>query len=215
MPIPANQIIQAEIVMRGLITAGGSNAVRTAFVFHYRRIAVTLAPSKVALEAAFNAGPSAAILAALNARFTQTLNDVRWLNDAEDPYLSIARAGVGAIAGDSLASSASAYLLHRTALRGRKFRGSKHFGPMSEADVTTANDDIWNAAALVRLAAINTALLTPLVDVTPNTWNFCVLSRSISTLTTNPTTVVTNDVTQGLVNKRVGSMLGRKVQSTY
>ena len=215
MPIPLNQVTQAEVVMRGVATAGGSNAAKINFVFHYRRIAVALNPSKVALEAAFNAGPAAAILLALNARYTQSQTDIRWLNDAEDPYLSVARAGAGAVAGDSLATSVAAYLLFRTALRGRFFRGSKHLGPMSEADVTTANDDIWNAAALARLAAVNTALATPLVDVTPNTWNLCVLSRTNSVLTTNPTTVVTNDVTQLLINKRVGTENNRKVKSTY
>lgn len=215
MPIPANQIVNAEIVMRGVSAAGGSSARNFNFVFNYRRIAVAVAPSKVALEAAFNAGPTPVILAALNARYTQSRNDVRWLNDAEDPYFPVARAGVGAIAGDSLSTFDAAYILLRTALRGRSFRGCKHLGPMSEADVTGPNDDIWNAAGLVRLNAVAASIIVPLVDATGNQWNLSVVSRKNSTLETNPTTVVANDVTLSLVNKRVGSLNSRKVQSTY
>ncbi len=215
MPIPAPQIVNAEIVMRGIAAGGGSNPANINFVFHYRRVAVSVNPSKTALEAAFNAGPTPPILLLLNARYTQSRNDIRWLNDAEDPYVPTARAGVGGVAGDSLSTFDAAFVLLRTALRGRRFRGSKHFGPMSEADITTANDDVWNAATLVRLGNVATALLVPLTDATGNVWNLSVVSRFLSQLQTNPTNVVSNDVTQALVNKRVGSLNNRKVKSVY
>lgn len=212
MPIPVNQITHAEIVMRGTAAAGGSDAKNINLVFHFRRIAVVIAPTKAALEGAFNGAIAAPILAALNARYTQTLTDTRWVNDAQDPYTSVIRAGVGAIAGDSLSTDQSAYLLHRTALRGRSFRGSKHLAPMSESDV---GDDIWNAGALGRLATVNTALLTPIVDATGNTWLYTIISRLLSQVVINPTTLFWVDVNQALVNKRIGTMLRRKVKSTY
>jgi len=212
MPIPANQITHVEIVMRGVAAAGGSDAKLINFVFHFRRVAVVVNPTKAAFETAFSAAVAAPILAALNARFTESLHDVRWVNDAQDPYTSIAAAGVGAIAGDSLSTDQSAYLLHRTALRGRSYRGSKHLAPMSESDV---GDDVWNAGCLARLATINTALLTPLVDATGNIWVYTVISRLLSQTVINPTTLFWVDVNQGLVNKRIGSMLRRKVKSTY
>jgi hypothetical protein len=215
MPIPANQILHAEISLKGVIASGGSDVVNTNFVFHYRRTSTTVDPDKTALKVAFTAGPGAAIAAALNQRWSGSLNDIRWLNDATDPYLSIASALVGAITGDSLSTIEAAYLLHRTALRGRSYRASKHLAPMSESDVTTANEDIWNAGALTRLAAINTALITPLVDSTGNTWVYGALSRKLSQLAKNPTTVVFNDVTAALVNKRVGTMRRRQVKSVY
>lgn len=212
MPIPTNQIRVAEIVLRGNIAAGGSDAVNTAFVFHYRRIAVTVDPVKAALNNAFTAGPAAAIAAALNVGWSAALHDIRWLNDAEDPYLSISGSEVGAITGDRLPSDDAVFLLFRTALRGRKFKGGKHLAPFSESDIGA---DVLNAGAITRAEAICTALTTPLTDSTGNIWNFCIVSRTSSILRTNPTTVVSNDVTQALVNSRIGTMLRRKVRSVY
>jgi len=216
MPIPANQITVAEISLKGLIASGGSNTVNTNFIFHYRRTAVAVNPSKPNLAAAFNASVGAAIAAALNVGWTgQTLN-IRWVNDPLDQYSSAASALVGAIAGDRLATDQAAYLLFRTGIRGRSYRGSKHLGPMSESDVTTPNDDLWNAGALARLAAINTALLTPLNSAEGNTWNFTLLSRKLSNLTVSPANpLIVNDVIATLVSKRTGSMVRRKVKSVY
>jgi hypothetical protein len=126
--------------------------------------------------------------------------------------LSVTATEVGAITGDRLQTFAAAFLLMRTGLRGRQFRGSKHFGPMSESDI---GDDVFNAGCLARLATIATAMLATLTDTTGNQWKLTVLSRTLSQLQFNPTTVVTNDVTQILVRESVGTMRGRKVESVY
>lgn len=215
MPIPANEIIHAEVIMQGLIASGGSNAVNTQFIFQYRRLSTAVAPTKTALAAAFQAGPGAAIVAALNARWSEQFVSVRWINDALDQAVPFANVNAGAIAGDSLASHVAGFMLFRTGIKGRSYRGGKHFGPFSEADVTTANDDIFNAAAVTRITAIATALATSLVDATPNTWKLCVFSRVLSQVKTNPTTVVANDVATILVNKRVANMKRRQVKSVY
>jgi len=215
MPISPSLITVAEIVLRGLISSGGSNAIKTANVFHYRRLATAVDPSKTALEAAFTAGPAAAIAAALNVDWEASIHDVRWLNDATDQYTSVVATEVGAIAGDRLSSHLSAFLLFRTGLRGRNFKGSKHLGPFSESDITTADEDLWNAGCLTRLAAINTALAATLTDGTGNQWKLTLLSKNLSQTKTNPTTIVVNDVTSLLVNKRVGSLLSRKAASVY
>lgn len=215
MAIPANQIINAEVIMQGLIASGGSNAVNTQFIFQYRRIGVAVAPTKTALATAFQAGPGVAIVAALNARWSEAFVSVRWINDALDQAVPFANVNAGAIAGDSLASHVAAFILFRTGIKGRSYRGGKHFGPFSEADVTTANDDIFNAAATTRLGTIATALATPLVDATPNTWNLSIYSRVLSQSRQNPTTIVANDVATILVNKRVANMKRRQVKSVY
>jgi len=212
MPIALNLVNTAEIVMKGLIAAGGSNAVPTAFVFHYRRLAVSVDPTKAALNTIFTSTVAAPIAAALNVDWAGTLHDIRWVNDATDQYASFTATEVGAITGDRLSSFTAAYILLRTGLRGRKFRGSKHFGPMSESDI---GDDVYLAGTLTRLNTILTAMLTTLTDSTGNQWKLCILSRSLSQLVNNPTTVVTNDVTQGLVRASIGTMRGRKVTSVY
>jgi hypothetical protein len=134
------------------------------------------------------------------------------MNDAQDSYASTVATEVGAITGDRLQTFAAAYLLLRTGLRGRSYRGSKHFGPMSESDI---GDDVWNAGALTRLDTIATAMTTTLTDSTGNQWKLVILSRNLSQLETNPTVVTTNDVTQILRRETIGTMRGRKVESVY
>lgn len=215
MPIPQNQILSAEVHITGVMAAGGSNAPKTDFSFHYRRTTVAVAPNKVNLAAQISANILTPIAAALNASWTSALIRVRWPNDAEDQFSDNTVAQAGAITGDRMASEDAAYLLFRTNLRGRTFRGSKHLGPMSESDSTGGSEDTFNAACLTRLATINTALLTPLTDADGNIWNFAILSRKLSQLKTNPTTVVINDVTSALVNKRIGTLNSRKAKSVY
>jgi len=215
MAIPANQIIHAEIACKGLITAGGSNSINTQFLFQYRRTSVVNVPDKAALDTAFQAGPVAKIILALNARWSQQTNEVRWLNDALDQAVPFTHVNVGAIAGDAMPSHVAVFMLFRTGIKGRSYRGGKHFGPFSESDATAGGDDVLNAAAIVRVQAIATALATPLTDANGNVWNLCVFSRSLSTLSPNPTDIVANDVTTILFNKRLGNMRSRQVKSVY
>jgi len=83
---------------------------------------------------------------------------------------------------------------------------------MSESDI---GDDVFNSGCLTRLTTIATALGTQLNDSTTNAWKLCVLSRNLSQIAVNPTTVVTNDVTQVLRRESIGIMRGRKVVSVY
>lgn len=216
MPIPANQILIAEIQMRGIITGGGAGEVRTNFVFHFRRLATAVDPLKSPINTAFQTNIATPIAAALNEDWEATTNSIRFVNDALDAPTEFSSALEGAITGDRLASFATAYLLMRTAVRGREYRGSKHLGPFSESDVTHATGcDIFNAGAVTRLTTICTAIGAGFTDSTTNNWVPCILSRKLSELTENPTTVITNDVTQILPNQRVGSEVRRKAPSLY
>lgn len=216
MPIAPNLITVAEVVLRGISTAGGSSAKNINLVFHYRRVAVAVNATKAALDVVFQASVAVPFIAALNARFTQGATFIRWMNDAQDAYASFAHAVVGGVAGDSMPDHEAAFLLYRTGLRGRSYRGSKHLGPMSEADTTAGSDDIFNAAALARLATASAGAILALTDTTPNTWNPCVLSRvPPAQYLVNPTNVVTNDAISVSINKRVGTMRHRRVASIY
>ena len=215
MAIPATSIIHAEIIMQGLIASGGSNAVPTQFIFQYRRTSTAVAPDKAALATAFQTAVGIPIIAMLNARWSEQFVSVRWINDALDQALPFTNVNVGGVAGDSLASHVAGFMLFRTGIKGRSYRGGKHFGPFSEADVTTAGDDVFNAAAIVRLTSTATALATSIVDSTPNTWKLCIYSRVLSQSRTNPTTIVANDVATILINKRVANMKRRQVNSVY
>jgi hypothetical protein len=215
MPIAPTAILQAEIQVSGIVTAGGSNTRKALQVYHYRRTSTVVTPTKAALSTIFISNMIPLIRACLNARYTGVGVSVRWLNDALDQATLFSSTGVGLVSGDSMPTTEAAFILFQTGLRGKSYRGSKHIFPMSESATTTGTDDIWNAGALVYLGALAAGALASLPDATPNNWIPCVLSRKKSQLRTNPTTVETNDVSSVLVNKRVGTMRHRKVLSTY
>lgn len=215
MPISPTLITIAEIELSGIVTAAGSNSKSSKSVWHFRRTATSGTLSKTVLETAFNNSVAAAVIAALNNRYTQNFTSVRWVNDAFDQPVPVTRAGVGAIAGDTMPTTEMAFLLYRTGLRGGIHKGGKKLFPFSESDTTAGSGDTWNAGCLTRLAAINTAFLAGFTDANSNVWVPCILSRKMSQLANNPTIVYTTDVTTTLVNKRVGSMRSRKVLSVY
>lgn len=215
MPLADASKTHVEAVVVGLMTAAGGISVPTVNVFHFRRTTFVNVFSKGAFEAAFQTNIMASIKAALNIRWNHTMTRVRCINDADDPYQDTIYTETGAITGDSLPSDQSAYLLLRSGVRGRNYRGNKHLGPMSESDTTTTSD-IFNGGAMTRLAAIGTALVAGFTTGAPVvTYVPCIVSRKGSQTKTNPTTVVSNDVIQVLVNKRVGSMKRRKITSVY
>jgi hypothetical protein len=215
MPIPVNQILNAEILLHGAIAAGGSNNALTVNTFHYRRTANVLPVSKAGLDAIFQSTVVIPLGAALNVRFLQAFNTVRWINDAVDAPVQFNHAVAGAVAGDSMTTIEAAFILLKSALKGKSYRGGKHFGPLSEADTTLGTEDIFNAAALVRWGAVLTALATPLVDGAGNTWLLEIVSRKLSQLLVNPTNVVSNDVSSFLLNKRIGRLRRRERKSVY
>jgi hypothetical protein len=198
----------AEITAKGVYAAAGSSAKNIVSVFHYRLALLAAAPTKTALETIFQTTVCIPMTAAMNSRYTQQENRVRWINDATDPGVSFARAVPGAVATDSMPCDDCVSLLYRTGLRGRAYRGSKHFAGVNEIDTT---GDVLTGAGLIRWQALQTGLFTTLVDALGNSWIPSVLSRSKSVLATNPTTVVANDVTQVLLNKNVGIMRKRRV----
>jgi hypothetical protein len=215
MPIPSNQINYVEIHVKGLVASGGSSSKFSDFVFHFRRTANVLPVTKLAVDTAFQAAIVVPIGALLNVRWTQQGNTIRWIDDALDAPVQINHAVAGAIAGDSMSTVLSSYMIMRTALRGRSYRGSKHLFPLSETDTTIGTDDLLNAAALVRYGTLATALATGFTDAAGNVWVSSVLSRTLSQLRTNPTTVVANDVITVSTNKRIGRMRRRHVASVY
>jgi hypothetical protein len=215
MPIPATSLVNIECVMNGVSAAGGSTNRLWAFVFHFRRTATIGPASKTAFETAFQANIAIPICAALNASYAQSNNAIRWLNDALDAPMFVTRAVAGSITGDRMMTADSSYILFRTGLRGKSYRGSKHLGPMSESDSTAGTDDIWNAGALTRLGAVALAVLTGFTDSGGNVWVPSVVSRKLSQMVTNPTIIVANDITAAAVNKRIGTMRHRKVRSVY
>lgn len=215
MGIPLNQVTVAEVNMKGLISSGGSNSVNTQFLFHYRRASTSVDPTKAALDTVFQSDHAAKIILALNEGWSQLTNEVRWVNDALDQAVPFTHVNAGAITGDRLASHNAVFMLFRTGIKGRSYRGGKHFGPFSESDVTAADEDVLNSGAITRVTAIATALAGSLTDSTGNVWALTLFSRVLSVVKPNPTTIVANNVTSILFNKRIANMKRRQVKSVY
>lgn len=214
-PRPETPPVTAEYfqcAMKGLMAAAGGNAVNTVFLFHFRRLSGSVTPSKANMNTAFEAAIATPIAAALNARWAATTNAWRRMNDALDANVDFSSALVGAITGDSMPSDQAAYIFCRTGVR--YYFGGKHLGPMSESDTTTTGD-VFNTACLTRLTTVATAILAGFTDSDSNVWKSSVFSPSSSQVSTNPVKIIGNDITQALVNHRVGSMNRRKVASVY
>jgi hypothetical protein len=215
MPVADNKLLHAEIILHGTIASGGSSVVNTVTTFHYRRNAVVVPANKPALDTAFQAAIVVPLAAMLNNRWTQLRNTVRLINDPLDVATVFAHAAVGAIAGDSMPTEAVGKLLLRTGFRGQNYRGFKVVGPMSESDATAAFEDVWNAATIARFTTWRTALITPLVDGSPNTWTLEIVSRDLSQLEELPVNVESADVNEILLNKRITRSKRRLVKSVY
>jgi len=215
MPIAQNLIRVAQIIIYGDIAAAGGGVKNTVTVFNYRRLAVAITPSKVDLDTQFQATVVAPLLLALNNRWTQRKNSIRFVNDADDAPFEVSHVNVGAVAGDSMTGNECAMLRYRTALKGKSNRGKSFLGPLSEADSTAGTSDILNAAAIARFGAVVTGLGTDLVCADTNVWRLVILSRVKSQMLTNTTNLYFNDVTQIALNTRITDLRSRKTGSVY
>lgn len=216
MPIftgPTANVVQCE--MHGLVAAGGSTPRPSISIWHYQASAPPSVFSQAHVEAAFQTAICIPVTNALNLRYAQTFNIVRNICDATQLGTQVSRALPGAIAGDAKPLTDSAFILFRSTLRGKSYRGNRKLFPLSAADSTTPNGDVFNAAAITRFTAIITAYLAGFTDSDGNIWLPTVLARKLSKLKTNTTTVFVSQVATGLLNKRIGDMKKRKVASVY
>lgn len=194
-----------ELVVRGSVATTGSGSKAFNNVFHYRLSSGT-ADVPSAVGAAFNTNVWAVIAARLSSLYTGVQIDCRMLDDAFQQYVTDGTPANGAVTGSRYPTEIAVTYLLRTATRGKSYRGSKHFGPVATSD--TLNDEL-TATAATAWAAVTTALKAAL---TPGfgTWKPCVVSRTLSQLRTNPTTIVGDDITDAILNKTLGTMRRRK-----
>lgn len=196
-----------EIVVRGTMAAGGSNPKNVVNVFHYHRTGVGLGISKANIEAAFELAVMTPLLAAVSQDYGHYLTDVRFFDDALDPYASFPYTEQGAIATDRQPDAATVTMQCKTATRGRFARGSKHFAGLVEADTT---QDILNAGGITAWSAVRDALLT-FTDGDSNIWVLTIKSsRPPADYTSTPVVVVAFDCTSIVLNKTIGTMRRRK-----
>lgn len=215
MPILASAQLQVEVVLAGTVAAGGSNNRLPTWKFHFSRPSSTTPVNKASVVTAFQAAIVPNLLACLNHRITNSATLCRILNDATDPYYLATQTGVGAITGDSMPTFCSAYVLVQTGLRGKQYRGSKHFFPLSESDTTSGSDDVLNAASITRFQTFLTSWLAGFTDGGGNVWTPVLFQKSSSQIRTNPTVVNVATITQLQIRASIGRMRRREVKSVY
>lgn len=199
-----------QIVSYGVMAASGSGSKNIVNVYNWRRTNIVNPLSKVNIESAFQTAIMVPVTAALAASYTQSKNSVRFFDDATDPPFDVARAVAGAIATVRAESFLAAVIRFKTGIKGRSGMGRKHYGPIADAD---AEGDVLLAGAITRFGTVKTAVLAGFTDSDSNVWVPIVLSTKLtggSQLLFNPTTVIANDITSGILNKTVGTMRRRK-----
>lgn len=200
-----------EIVSYATITAAGGTAKASNNVYNFYRASTVLPVVKSNIEAAFQAAIMAKVLLAMQQDYAQSRNTVRFVDDATDAPVSFTEAGVGAIATARGPDFQAVTLQLKTGLRGRTFKGSKHYSPIAEADT---DGDVLTSGAATRFNTLGTAIVTGFTDSDGNVWIPTILSRKPpAQYVTNPTTVVATVITQALLNKSLGTMRRRKIRT--
>ena len=213
MGLPNAQLLNFEVKVAATMISAGSNSKNVENIFHYQRTATVLGATKAAMSTIFQANILAPMLLAFNIRYTNPLISIRWLDDALDAYQGFPVTAVGAIATDSQPTFNAVFMELQTGLRGRSYRGSKHFPAVNESDTT---GDILTGAGLARWQAIQTALALPLTDAIGNVWTLTVVSRKApAQYKVNPTNVIATPVVAVVLDTDVGTMRRRKVKTTH
>lgn len=208
--IPSTDINVVEIVMHGISAADTPQAKPIDNVYHFIRNSTVLPIDKAEVQNAFQTAIGDIVLLALHSRYTQASNLVRWVNDALDLPQSFTETGVGALAGESLQDFTCAVVQMKSTLRGRNYRGSKHFSPLSELSV---KGDVLAASGITLFTAVRVAILAGFTDASGNLWKPCILSTTLSQLRENPTTVIASQVVSCPLNTTLGTLRHRKVRT--
>jgi len=210
MPLPDAQQRYFEIVLKGTQAAAGSGVAPAINVFNYYRVTVAAAINKAQISAAFAATVVTPLLAAANARYSPNLTLIRNLDDKTDLPVSTAVAGAGAIATDSEPSDDAVYILLRSSLRGKSYRGGKHFAGTSEVDTT---GDVLTGAGLTRWQAVRDACKANFTDAGGNVWAPVIVSRKLSNFVPVPAVIVSAFVSDALLDLNIGTMRRRRTKT--
>lgn len=207
MPVADSQKLTVELVTKGTIATGGAGVKPCLNVYHYRRASGTPPINKANIAAKFDALIFAFIAPVLHLSYTCNEIDIRFLEDNLDAYEGEAVSEAGAATGDRAPDYECVTIQLKTNKRGRNYRGSKHFSPLSEAQTDA---DVIDSAAIPDFITIRDTLILPFSDVDGNTWSPFVWSRDQSTLAGDLWTIAGAGVVEAVLNKTLGTVRSRK-----
>ena len=199
-----------EIAMLGVIAADPTISKNVANVYQFRRTLTGPAPSKTEINAAFQASIGAAVIAALNVDYAQTFNNIRFFDDALDPIVPFAEAGVGAIAGERAPDYVTATVRLKGNVRSRSGLGRKSYSPLTESDTTGDN---LATAAKTRFDAVAAAIAAGFTDASGNVW-IPIIKSTIppAQYKENPVNLIIYDVVSVSANLNLGVLTRRKIK---
>jgi len=182
-------------------------------IFHWHNNSGTQTESALAMGNAFVAQIWPSIAAALSVGYVADQVLARMLDNATEQYIVCTKHTNGVITGDRLPSYSCVTVRHKTALRGKNYRGSKHFSPVAESDTLTdeidpAQQAHWNSLTTAVSQAFS-------ITGTGGIWQPCVVSRNLSQLKTDPVSIIGADVSQGILNLTIGTMRHRKEKTKH
>lgn len=193
------------------LSTGESRTKKIYNVWDFIRQSSGGAPSKTAAATAFNTSIFTPLAACLSVSYVKLQSTVRWLDDPKDPFVNATGPVNGGVLGDSLPSVNNATLQLQSGVRGRSYRGSKHFGPIAEAHTTL---DYLNSTALALWATFQTAYLAGMTGSDGFVYKPVIVSATLSKLTSTIATVVAVPVTGTIINAQLGIMRKRSQERT-
>jgi hypothetical protein len=202
MPVMTNVI---EIVMQGQATSTSGGLKNIWNVFHYRLSAGTMDPITQILSQ-FETQVFSFVIANLSASYTLVAMLGRVMDDVTNQYIGLGESVVGGKVGAKLPNLCAVVMPMKGAQRGKNYRGSKHFGPIPEAD--QVGDELSPTAAAAWQTVVP-KIQNPFTFTT-QTYQPIILSRSLSQLKVNPPSLIGSDLYTVLLNKTIGSMRKRK-----
>jgi hypothetical protein len=198
-----------EIIIKGSVAESvGGKAVDN--VFHYvAQGPGTTQPSPTTLLTWFLANVWSVAALALHPGWVGVASSCRLMDNPLNAAVAGATPANGAhAAGDRLPLFNAVVIQKKTGIRGKSYRGSNHFGPISEADTTLdqltgAGLTLWQnlqaAMALTMAAAGGAQAVSP-----------AVFSPTLSPKPVTIPTLVNTQVTSTLLNLTIGTMRKRK-----
>jgi hypothetical protein len=201
-----------EIITYATLAASGGSTKASNNVWHFYRSAAVLGVVKSQIESAFQTAIMTPLLATLGTVYGQTGTSVRFFDDAMDAPIIFTETGVGGLGTARSPDFEAVTLRLRTGIRGKPFRGYKHFSGVVEA---SSLGDALTTGALTAFGAVCTALMAGFTDASGNIWLPGIkTNKSPAQYRTNPTNVIFSPLVSATVNPLLTTMRRRRAKAT-
>lgn len=200
----------AELVLQEYVVDANGNSSNFVNVFHFQNAVPGVVTTETSLMTSIRTVLNTVLPPALSVASLGKTAKLRFMDSPLSGYIPGTTYAAGTVTGDRLPSFNSAVNRLVTGVRGRSYRGSKHWGPIAESSTTL---DELNAGALTLFAAVAAGLTNGgagFATTGGGLWKLVVLSTLLSDLVANPCVFTGAVVTSVTTNKEVGTMRRRK-----